>query len=65
MTPLQNLPRNVGDLGKLISAKGFKKLPKVKKIAKSGHTVTQQPVPLAGRTHRQQKIQFDDKLREQ
>ena len=38
LTPLQNLPRNVGDLGKLIVAKGFKKLPKVKKIAKSGHT---------------------------
>ena len=38
LTPLQNLPRNVGDLGKLIAAKGFKKLPKVQKIAKSGHT---------------------------
>ena len=29
---------NVGDLGKLIAAKCFKKLPKVQKIAKSGHT---------------------------
>ena len=38
LTPLQNLPRNVVDLGKLIFAKGFKKLPKVQKIAKSGHT---------------------------
>ena len=38
LTPLQNLPRNVGDLGKLIAAKGFKKLPKVQQIAKSGHT---------------------------
>ena len=28
----------MGDLGKLIVAKGFKKLPKVKKIAQSGHT---------------------------
>ena len=28
----------MGDLGKLIVAKGFKKLPKVQKIAKSGHT---------------------------
>jgi len=28
----------VGDLGKVIVAKGFKKLPKVQKIAKSGHT---------------------------
>ena len=32
------MPKNVGDLGKLIVAKGFKKLPKVRKIAKSGHT---------------------------
>ena len=32
------LPKNVGDLGKLIVAKGFKKLPKVQKMAKSGHT---------------------------
>ena len=38
MTPLQKLPKNVGDLGKLIGAKGFKKLPKVQKIALSGHT---------------------------
>ena len=30
----------MGDLGKLIAAKGFKKLPKVQKIAKSGHTVS-------------------------
>ena len=37
LTPLQNLPKNVGDLGQLIVAKGFKKLPKVQKIAKSGH----------------------------
>ena len=27
-----------GDLGKLIVAKGFKKLPKLQKIAQSGHT---------------------------
>ena len=26
---LQKLPENVGDLGKFIAAKGFKKLPKV------------------------------------
>ena len=38
LTPLQNLPRNVGDLVKFIVAKGFRKLPKVQKIAKSGHT---------------------------
>jgi len=29
LTPLQKLPNNVGDLGKLIVAKGFKNLPKV------------------------------------
>ena len=27
-TPLQKLPKNVEDLGKLIFAKGFEKLPK-------------------------------------
>ena len=39
-TSLQNLTKNVGDLGKLIVAKGFKKLPKVQKNAQSGHTGT-------------------------
>ena len=29
LTPLQKLPKNVGDLGKLIVAKGFEKLSKV------------------------------------
>ena len=29
LTPLQKLPKNVGDLGKVIVAKGFEKLPKV------------------------------------
>ena len=29
LTPLQKLPKNVGDLGKLIVAKGFENLPKV------------------------------------
>ena len=38
LTPFQKLPKNVGDLGKLIFAKGFKKLPKVQYIAQSGHT---------------------------
>ena len=28
LTPLQKLPKNVGNLGKLIVAKGFKNLPK-------------------------------------
>ena len=39
LTPLQKFPKNVEDLGKLIVAKGLKKLPKVRKIAQSGHTV--------------------------
>ena len=29
LTPLQKLPKYVGDLGKLIVVKGFEKLPKV------------------------------------
>ena len=40
LTLLQKLPKNLGDLGKLIVAKGFKKLPKVKYIARSGHPGT-------------------------
>ena len=38
LTPLQKLHKIVGDLGQLIVAIGFKKVPKVQKIAKSGHT---------------------------
>ena len=38
LTPLQKLPNNVGDLCKIIVATGFEWLPKVQKIAKSGHT---------------------------
>ena len=38
MTPLQKLPKTVRDLSKIIVTKGFKKSPKVQKIAKSGHT---------------------------
>ena len=38
LAPLLKLPKNVVDLGKFIVAKGFKKLPKVQKIANSGHT---------------------------
>ena len=34
----EKLPKTVVDLSKLIVAKGFKKSPKVRKIAKSGHT---------------------------
>ena len=36
--PLQKMPKNGEDWGKLIVAKGFKKLPKVQNITKSGHT---------------------------
>ena len=41
--PLQKLPKNVRDLGKLIAAKRFKKLHKVQKIAQSGHTAPSHP----------------------
>ena len=34
----KNCQRMLGDLGKLIVPKGFIKLPKVQKIARSGHT---------------------------
>ena len=43
LAPLQKLPKNVEDLGKLIVAKGFKKLSKVQKIANSGHTAPHLP----------------------
>ena len=39
LTPSQKFPKNVGDLGKLIVAKVFKNLPKVRSIAQSGHIV--------------------------
>ena len=38
LIPLQKLPNNVGDLGKIIVATSFEWLPKVQKIAESGHT---------------------------
>ena len=38
LTHLQKLHKNVVDLGKMIVATGFEKLPKVQKIAQSGHT---------------------------
>ena len=44
LTPLQKLSKTVGDLSKLIVAKGFKKSPKVQKIAKSGHTAGNVPI---------------------
>ena len=47
MTPLQKFPKNVGDLGKLIVTKGFKKLPKVQQITQSGHTDSDSKVHVA------------------
>ena len=38
LIPLLKLPKNGEDWGKLIVAKGFKKLPKIQNIAQSGHT---------------------------
>ena len=38
LTPLLKLSKNGEDWGKLIVAKGFKKLPKIQNIAQSGHT---------------------------
>ena len=35
LTPLQKLPKNVGELGKLIDAKGFQKLPNL--VTLKGH----------------------------
>ena len=40
LTPLQNLHKNGEDWGKLIVAKGFKRLPKVQNITQSGHTAS-------------------------
>ena len=44
LTPLQKVHTNAEDWGKLIVAKGFKQLPKVQKIARSGHTDAKQPI---------------------
>ena len=38
LTPLQKLPNNVGNLGKIIVATSFEWLPKVQKIAQCDHT---------------------------
>ena len=50
MAPLQKLPKNVQDLGKVIVTKGFKKIPKVQQIAQSGHT--DPPAPEAAKLFR-------------
>ena len=46
LTTLQKLPNNVGNLGKIIVATSFEWLPKVQKIAKSGHTAFMPSRPL-------------------
>ena len=46
-TPLQKLPKYVGNLGKLIVATGFENLPKIQKITKSGHTDNYIRMPLS------------------
>ena len=38
LTPIQKLYNNMVNLGKIIVATGFEWLPKVQKIAQSGHT---------------------------
>ena len=38
LRPLHKFHKNGEDWGKLIVAKGFKRLPKVQNIAQSGHT---------------------------
>ena len=50
LTPLQELSKNVGDWGKLIVATGLEKLPKVQKIAQSGHTGRSTPTFTLHRT---------------
>ena len=39
LTTSQKLPKNEGNLGKIIVATGFECLPKKQKIAQPGHTV--------------------------
>ena len=53
LTPLQKLTKNVEDLGKLLDAKGLKKLPKAQKIAQSGHTACHTQKGELGRCHKQ------------
>ena len=50
------MPKNVGDLGKLIVAKDFEKLPKVQKIAQPGHY--DGGCPLGRTTQRWRKVSY-------
>ena len=51
-----------GDLGKLIVAKGFKKLSNVQKIALSGHTVMTQNRPFTILTYKPSQTTNEDNL---
>ena len=51
LTHLQKIRNNVGDLGKLIVAKVFKKLSKVQKIAQSGHTAHESSITIKKLDH--------------
>ena len=46
LTPLQKLPKNGEDWGKLNVAKGFKRLPKNQNIAQSSHTDCRKRAPM-------------------
>ena len=49
LTPLQKLPYNVSNLGKIIVAMSFEWLPKVQNIAQSGHTAVKLPKECKGK----------------
>ena len=51
LTPLQKLPKNGEDWGKLIVVKAFKKLPKLQYIAQSGHTGSQTQMPTKSKAY--------------
>ena len=60
----KKMHKNVGDWGKFIVAKGFKKLPKVQKIAQSGHTGRDQLLALQS-THYLPIVAVHGKTQEQ
>ena len=55
MTPLQKLPNNVSNLGKIIVATGFECLPKKQTIAQSGHTARQRRIYLEEEERKRKK----------
>ena len=58
LTHLQKLLNNEGYLGKIIVATGFKKLPKVQQIAKSGHTEEKQASNQQWRAYLKCQVKF-------